>query len=243
HCYVLQILDLLGAVKYLHNHNPPLAHGDIRAVSTRSSRFKANILMNGEIPLLGDLGLARRHYNIEVTLSSCLDIANRWRAPEHLIPDRMSRLNGEQADIKPTLQSDIWAFGMTIFEILSDMVPYDDVSDTMFILKLDKGELPSRPGPEITERGLSDELWSILTEGCWNFESTARPTAAKLEKKMRKLKDETQITAWNVRTVSRLFIKTVRFADRVLKYRLISHWGTFRRPSVMKLLSSLALGK
>ena len=67
------------------------------------------------------------------------------------MPNRMLRDNENNPNIRPTLMNDIWACGMIIYEILTDLTPYENDINPVVCNKPEREELPSRPGPEITE--------------------------------------------------------------------------------------------
>ena len=92
----------------------------------------------------------------------------RWMSPELLRPDRFGL-----KDSRPTKESDYYALGMVIYEVLSGKVPFAGLKDFIVIPKVVEGELPERPeGRE----GLwfTDDLWEMLNR-CWATEPKSRP--------------------------------------------------------------------
>ncbi|KAF8521126.1 kinase-like domain-containing protein, partial [Hysterangium stoloniferum] len=161
---LILIHQLVEAIVYLHTLEPPHAHGDIKG---------ANVLIDqdGNVKV-SDLGLSSKNWNIATTLSTGLELGSlRWMAPE--------RHMGESAG-KRTLESDIWSLGMTILEILTGSLPYPRDNDIMVVNRIDKKELPTRPGLDVEERGLTDSLWELMTR-CWHYCPQERPTAAFME--------------------------------------------------------------
>lgn len=125
----------------------------------------------------------------------------RWMAPELLLPE-----NGEKGCYaKPSLESDIWAFAMLILEVFTDEPPYSKDPDPVVVTLIAVDQrIPERPGPHITERGLTDAVWELMNE-CWNFQHPEkRPEAQQLTQYLQMFSDNTQIIAWRQRTV-RLF--------------------------------------
>lgn len=88
-------------------------------------------------------------------------------SPEILSPEKFGF-----KDSRPTRESDYYALGMVILEVLSDQVPfaYDEVFSV--IPKVIDGERPKRP----KGAWFTDDLWRTL-EQCWSPRSKARPTA------------------------------------------------------------------
>lgn len=90
-------------------------------------------------------------------------------SPELLDPDQFGSKIG-----RPTEESDCYALGMTIFEVLSGQVPFQDYSYFAVMRKVLEGERPGRP-----EGGegvwFTDDLWEMLGL-CWSHQPGDRPT-------------------------------------------------------------------
>lgn len=89
----------------------------------------------------------------------------RWMSPELIRPENF----GFESS-RPTKESDSYALGMVILEVLSDQVPF--AGDTFYavIMKVTEGERPKRPhGAWFT-----DDLWETLG-WCWSPKPEARP--------------------------------------------------------------------
>jgi serine/threonine protein kinase len=97
----------------------------------------------------------------------------RWMSPEALRKNRFSE------------QSDVWAFGITAFELLTrgDM-PYFHINDDDQVITFvtrDKGK-PARPDDDDNlpcSHTSYDALWTLL-ESCWHFRPQDRPSFAQL---------------------------------------------------------------
>ena len=89
-------------------------------------------------------------------------------SPELFFPDK-SGLKGA----RPTKQSDCYAFGMVIYEVLSGQAPFAQFNHCVVMWKVIEGQRPSRPnGPEGTQ--FTDDLWQTLKR-CWAGQSQRRP--------------------------------------------------------------------
>jgi len=93
----------------------------------------------------------------------------RWMSPELLDPDRFGRENG-----RPTKESDCYALGMVILEVLTGNPPFPNCNGVVVMRKVVEGEHPGRP------RGgegvwFTDDLWEML-ERCWSPQPERRPT-------------------------------------------------------------------
>jgi len=93
-----------------------------------------------------------------------------WMAPELLNPD-MFGLDG----IHLTEQSDCYALGMVIYEVLCGKTPFAPHKAPVVVSKVLKGERPGRPHGEggVT---FTDSIWRVL-EYCWKHQSCDRISA------------------------------------------------------------------
>ena len=90
----------------------------------------------------------------------------RWMGPERLDPDRFGL-----KDNRPTKESDCYALGMVIYEVLSGEIPYPLCNKLVVVQKILGGECPTRPqGARFTPG-----LWGML-ELCWEPQSTDQPS-------------------------------------------------------------------
>ncbi|KAF8517252.1 kinase-like domain-containing protein, partial [Hysterangium stoloniferum] len=154
------ITGISSPVVFLHRHNPPIVHGDIRA---------GNILVSEKgVPCLTEFGLSRFVDDME-RLSTSSNVAGslRWMAPELLHNENASR------------QNDVWAFGMTILrvfsrEIINRKPPYCEItSDPGVIMNITQGKIPSRPELSAAHL-LSDDIWDTYEE-FWTLYVHERP--------------------------------------------------------------------
>ena len=109
----------------------------------------------------------------DTTISSSFAIGGtiRWMSPELFYPDK-SGLKGA----RPTKQSDCYAFGMVIYEVLTGQTPFAQFQNCVVMWKVIQGERPGRPnGPEGTL--FTDDLWQTLDQ-CWATQPQCRPSAA-----------------------------------------------------------------
>jgi len=92
----------------------------------------------------------------------------RWMSPELLDPVRFGREDG-----RATKESDCYALGMVILEVLSGKPPFSGDGGLIVMRKVIEGERPERPqGKE--EVWFTGDLWEIL-EQCWLPQPERRP--------------------------------------------------------------------
>ena len=73
-------------------------------------------------------------------------------------------------DSRPTKDSDCYALGMVIYEVLSGQAPFAREKDLVVMLKVFRGERPERPAGS----WFPDDLWNILGR-CWSPLPKDRP--------------------------------------------------------------------
>ncbi|KAJ7483809.1 kinase-like protein, partial [Mycena galericulata] len=154
--------DISLGLEYLHSRK--ICHGDLKAINV--------LVENSGKALLCDFGLARLKADAATRTFVHVDgpqiVGSRnWMAPEILTGSRYR------------VTSDVYAFGMTLFELYTDetplfIVPYAELVD----LVVHRGVRPERPVPG-EGRAMQDELWE-LAEQCWVADPLKRPTATQL---------------------------------------------------------------
>ena len=92
----------------------------------------------------------------------------RWMSPELLDPESFGAKND-----RPTKESDCYALGMLVLEVLTGEAPFSGCRDPVVMRKILKGEHPDRPvGPEAV--WFTNGLWGML-ERCWLDKPEQRP--------------------------------------------------------------------
>ena len=93
----------------------------------------------------------------------------QWMSPELLNPEDFD-LEG-----RPTKESDCYALGMVIYEVLSGRTPFAPSNAPPVIWKVLNGERPERPRGE---EGVlfTDDLWGLL-QLCWKHQPDERTSA------------------------------------------------------------------
>ncbi|KAG8712093.1 hypothetical protein FRC11_001038 [Ceratobasidium sp. 423] len=157
-------------LSYLHSTG--IIHGGIKGM---------NILMSEDmIPKICDFGEAA-FLNLDDALSFDYELhrgfTTRWVAPEIVMGDEQSR---------PTINSDVYALGMTILEIITGYHPWAEFTRDLAIFRaLAEGRHPKRPQLHFP---LEDEwanlTWDLLTR-CWDQDPSNRPTAAEVRDRLK----------------------------------------------------------
>ena len=134
---------------------------------------KVNIMIdndgNARLADFGLLTIVSDSTHAETTTTSEGSGTIRWMSPELLDPEEFGSKNG-----RPTKESDCYALGMVILEVLTGQAPFPYCTAPVVMRKIIKGERPDRPqGPEAV--WFTDDLWGLLKQ-CWSSEPRLRPT-------------------------------------------------------------------
>lgn len=77
---------------------------------------------------------------------------------------------------------------MFALELMTGAKPFAYLPrDLMVIRELDQGRLPERPGHEVTQRGLSNDLWNLLRK-CWSKKPDSRPSITTVRMKLAEIR-------------------------------------------------------
>jgi len=90
-------------------------------------------------------------------------------SPELLDPDRFGSGRG-----RPTKESDCYALGMVILEVLSGQAPFTTLKNFVVMRKVTDGERPGRPDG-VEGVWFTDDLWRTLNQ-CWETQPGRRPS-------------------------------------------------------------------
>ncbi|CAE6450687.1 unnamed protein product [Rhizoctonia solani] len=152
-----------------HMHKNEIIHGDLKG---------ANVLIDDQNnAVLADFGSSTlKDQSLKFTqAASGRTFTVRWSAPELVIA----------SDCKHTKASDVFALGMTIYEVLTGKVPYHEIKDVApVILRIAQRGTPTRPVtiPDNHESG--EMLWTLFTL-CWEYAPEGRPVATKVSEMMK----------------------------------------------------------
>ncbi|KAF8593515.1 kinase-like protein [Ceratobasidium sp. AG-I] len=166
HANLEQCIQAATGVSYLHSIR--MVHGDIKALNilvshdgvAKLSDFDHSILSNGTLAFSATTNVGGG------TL--------RWMAPELLA----STEDGNMQPATRTTQTDVYALGMTILEIVTGKVPYSEyLQDLGIIRALDKNKPPVRPAEFASANEQANAVWTLLLQ-CWDHDPAMRPGAS-----------------------------------------------------------------
>ncbi|KIO16994.1 hypothetical protein M407DRAFT_85390, partial [Tulasnella calospora MUT 4182] len=98
------VRDIAAGLKYLHDFSPPICHGDLKP---------ANVLVNEDLDaVLCDFGVSS--FIQESEAPSGLDTSQSIKGSTRYMSPELFPKDGHP---KHTLQSDVWAWGCTVFQV------------------------------------------------------------------------------------------------------------------------------
>ncbi|KAL5485898.1 hypothetical protein ACEPAI_6941 [Sanghuangporus weigelae] len=163
-------LGIAEGLKYMHDRD--FVHSDL----------KDNVLINpsGD-PLICDFGISRVLTSSESDFVSTTHDGRprgtaRWMAIELHVPE-------DGVEPRHSKESDVWAFGVTLYDMLAKEVPYAHLKYELHVLSaVMRGELPTLPDLQ-TAANLSPFLYLMvcaICRSCWARSPADRPTMAQI---------------------------------------------------------------
>ena len=135
--------------------------------------LQVNIMINCDgHACLADFGLFTVASDQSSVMSSWIEGGGtiRWMSPELLSPEQFCLER-----CRPTKESDCYALGMVVYEVLSGQTPFAPAKTLTVIWKVLNGERPERPQGE-EGKPFTDAIWGVL-ELCWKPQPSDRVSA------------------------------------------------------------------
>lgn len=151
--------QILGGLQSIHQAG--LVHRDLKP---------GNILMEGELPLITDLGVAHDEKGRSTTRTGALLGTPTYMSPE--------QIRGKSIDAR----SDLYSAGVLFFELLSGRPPFNDESEFDLQRAHVEAEVPLEQIPSQVPRGLLDVLAVALAKAPEERYSTAAEMAQAIER-------------------------------------------------------------
>ena len=185
---------------FLHSRRPPVLHRDLKAV---------NCFVDKDwCALVGDFGMSREVLNATTqTMAASAAGGNPlWMAPELLQsePDSetntvLTRRRDDTSRIQCTPATDVYAFGMLLYELLVWDRPWRRTSLFAIRHQVLSGKRPEIPPvtqlPGVREDNLAFELsgglqsYLNLMQSCWDQKPGARPSFGMIYAKLKMMLD------------------------------------------------------
>ncbi|KAG6909008.1 hypothetical protein DXG01_002394 [Tephrocybe rancida] len=172
------IIGAAAGMCYLHDTG--LIHGGING---------RNVLINGTTPpqaCLSDYGLTNITDAFAIKSTDLPFKGQEGRTKQFLAPELLSPTISR----RNTEASDVYAFSMTSYQILTGHTPFKDKSDYHVMLMVSRGERPLKPTAKVhQDRGLTDVVWQIMEES-WRHDPDQRLDTRQIVERLSKENQE-----------------------------------------------------
>ncbi|KAG8774317.1 hypothetical protein FRC12_002054, partial [Ceratobasidium sp. 428] len=155
--------QVASGLAYLHECE--MIHGDLKGANVLVSRTG--------VAKLADFGnMKAKEQSLRFTTRTSAVYSLRWAAPEIL----------SQSPVSP--KADVYALGMTIYEIVTGQIPYADKTDMATVVDiLIHKRLPDWDDALIGEK--DKQSFRVMLNDCWSRVHSDRPRAAEIEFRLR----------------------------------------------------------
>lgn len=147
------IRDVASGLAYLHSQNPPILHQDIKPDNIL-------ILKSGDF-VITDFGISRQ---LRATLRKTAASLNSAGAISYMGPERFSK------QYQAVKASDIWSLGASVFELVTNELPFCGMGGSLLKNGADMPELPED----------YSETLNMVCQSCMAKAPWERPTAQQL---------------------------------------------------------------
>ncbi|KAH8107459.1 kinase-like domain-containing protein, partial [Phellopilus nigrolimitatus] len=162
------VIGIAEGLQYLHDKN--IIHADLKAENV--------LISNDGLPQICDFGIMKILVSSQTfggTSSQNIGTKRsvRWMSKELLAMHDLP--------ITYSMESDIWAFGMTVYELLTKELPFFHLeNDREVSLHISEGNQPSRPASTETWPICYQKLWN-LCRACWHLYPGRRITIYQID--------------------------------------------------------------
>jgi len=205
-------LDIAKGLSYLHNNG--VLHRDLKS---------ANILVNAQgTAKLADFGLSKtKDANVKTAQGRSKALA--WQGPE---------LFEYKAQYTPA--SDIYSFGMILWEMLSGKKPFAELEDKKIPKAVQAGKRESLEG--------FPSMYVELITACWQAEPEKRPTIKEIIAKLETYEPEEKLDAEAYYRRGFGFEKAQKFSEAYLDYKSAAEIGHAKANTSAGLLALAGKG-
>ncbi|XP_059141022.1 uncharacterized protein LOC131928886 [Physella acuta] len=163
--------DISSGMLYLHQHNPPVLHLDLKS---------PNVLLGQDLlAKVADFGFSKLKHEADAKMSRAGKPKQPQHAPAWMAPELITI--GEV-----TAKADVYSYGMVLWEMLTRQTPYNGCSVYQVLEQVRMKKRPEIPGHCPTEL-------TRLIERCWDQNPAARPNFKEVSKSWCQIAESAQI--------------------------------------------------
>ena len=146
----------------------------MKELVAKSSCPQSNIIIQGSDPdhpvvLVADFGSACP----SAALADMPDEGEERGTPSFMAPELLHPTKFGLEKTGPSKEADVYAFGMTMYQVLTGKRPFRPMRKAGIIRAVISGERPAKP-ENAEEIGMTDALWNLLRD-CWQEDRITRP--------------------------------------------------------------------
>ncbi|ESO05209.1 hypothetical protein HELRODRAFT_111211 [Helobdella robusta] len=166
--------QIAKGMKYLHSDAPlSIIHRDLKSTNILIYETIENGSLENKTLKITDFGLSRPA--CQTTLLTAAAGTFEWMAPEVFRDHKISKF------------SDVWSYGVVLWELLTSQVPYKDFNQWQIIVGVGKGSL------KLYIPDSCPQDFKQLLQDCWQTNSKMRPTFEYMLNELEKIRDSSFI--------------------------------------------------
>ncbi|KAF9649127.1 kinase-like protein [Thelephora ganbajun] len=171
------LADVANGLKYMHDLH--IVHGDLKGANILINKDRRACIADFSLTTITSVRTRADAGSTQASLLSNDSLMSftsggsiRWMSPELLDPEQFGIPQSEVG--RPTRQSDCYALGMVIYEVLCGHHPYIEIEPgPLVVIAILMGDRPKKP-EGAARLGFSNELWTTV-EKCWWENRDERP--------------------------------------------------------------------
>jgi len=149
-------LEIAQGMNWLHKQNPPLLHLDLKPANL--------LLMEGWTVKIADFGMSRLQPKKDQ------EVLNVGGTPLYMPPEVF------QAKPQMTDKCDVYAYGIILWEMVTEQYPYDKKYKSIILLQ--NAVRDEKERPVLTDK-IPKSLGDLMKK-CWDHDATKRPTFSQI---------------------------------------------------------------
>ncbi|KAI9146117.1 kinase-like domain-containing protein, partial [Paraphysoderma sedebokerense] len=176
-CVVNWAYQIAEGLEYLHSRG--VLHLDLKS---------KNILLDKDYNIkLADFGIAKmKSDNIDSDFSAMMLGSIFWMAPEIINPKKIQNSNPY------TEKADVWAYGMILYELLTQKLPFYPIKNFETIVYYLGASTPKLPDFQYILPQFPHKLQTVM-QSCISVERDERPSMVEIVRRCRQIKDREEV--------------------------------------------------